>query len=233
MNEGDLRNRLGEILRQKTYQMPDEEGFGGTGGPGKFLERLLGINGSNLDIPDAGKWEIKTHGGASLLTFLHLEAQPKKHLEIMVQRFGYPISDGRLALRHTLTAGKISNLGLYIDNHDDKITIQTDHTTMNEVLCFWTHDQVINAFTAKMRRLVVVKTRKRGNQIDFQQARMYWEPRSSNLINLIMDGVIKIDFDARTQRANSPILRNHGTKFRARIDDLEKIYLQKRIFIED
>ena len=233
MNERELREKLGHILRQSIHEMPDEKGFGGTGGPGKLLERLLGINGSNHDTPDAGKWEIKSHGGKSLLTFLHLEAQPKKHLEEMVQRFGYPISDGRLALRHTLTAGKISNLGFYIENKGERINIKNLYANSDEALCFWTHDQIINAFTAKMRRLVVVKTRRYGSHIDFQQARMYWEPRSSGLIKLIMDGVIKIDFDARMQRPDSPVLRNHGTKFRARIDDLENIYTQRRIFTED
>ena len=58
---------------------------------------------------------------------------------------------------------------------------------------------------------------------------MYEEPRSTDLIDAILCGIVAIDFDAREQPGQNS-LRDHGTKFRIDVGDLRKIYDRDRKF---
>ena len=48
--------------------VPNEPGYGGTGAAGRILEDEIGVSGGNLDLPDAGKWELKFHSGSALIS---------------------------------------------------------------------------------------------------------------------------------------------------------------------
>ena len=54
------------------------DGFGGTGAPGLYLEHLLGLTTSNVDVPDAGAWEVKYTSGNALLTLFHKDPYPAR-----------------------------------------------------------------------------------------------------------------------------------------------------------
>ena len=55
----ELFARIRAAISRGWINVPEEYGYGGTGGPGRILEELLDAEGGNLDTPDAGKWEIK------------------------------------------------------------------------------------------------------------------------------------------------------------------------------
>ena len=223
--DADLYSKLRNVLQSGWISLPDSPGYRGTGAPGVMLEELLGLDGKNYDTPDSGKWEIKFHSRSALLTLFHLEAQPKGYLHHLVPRFGWPDSQGRTSFRHTIHGR--SDRGFYIVNENNRITVKKDQTSDVE-WPYWTHDSLINAFVSKFRRLIVVGGQKRGNQVNYKTAHLYWEPKSTQLIDEIEQGIIAIDFDARTTEGRG--LRNHGTKFRIRYDDLHRLYHKNKNF---
>ena len=194
-----------------------------------MLEELLGINGGNLDIPDAGRWEIKFHSGSAPITLFHLEAEPKNHMHMMVRTFGWPDSKGRTSFRHTIWAR--SNLGLYVVNESNRITVR--HPREADVVWpYWTHDKLLNAFAAKFRRLIAVKGQRKTingvKRVRYNTAHLYWEPQLTSFVEAVERGIVAIDFDARTNNGRG--LRNHGTKFRVSADDLHRLYHQHQRF---
>ena len=220
-----LQNRLRVVLEAGWVDIPDEPGFGGTGAPGRLLERLLGVNGGNFDTPDAGRWEIKFHSGAALLTLFHLEGQPRGHLRGMVSQFGWPDKNGRTSFRHTIR-GK-SDLGFYIANEPDRIIVC--HDGLDEADSpYWTHDRLISAFAAKLRRLLLVQGTKRKGRVIYEAATFYSEPMVTGFAKAVEQGIVAVDFDART--TDGAGLRNHGTKFRIDIANLSHLYRESERF---
>ncbi len=190
-----------------------------------MLEELLGLSVNNLDLPDAGKWEIKFHSRSALLTLFHLEADPKGHMHHMVREFGWPDTKGRTSFRHTIRGQ--SERGFYIANEGERITVRNDGVS-DMVWPYWTHDKLMNAFASKFRRLIVVKGQKKDGKVKYEQAHLYWEPQITKFIEAIARGIIAIDFDARTNNGRG--LRNHGTKFRIKYDDLRYLYNNRQKF---
>ena len=232
MTETELFAGVVALTRRGWIDIPQHlPGFGGTGAPGKTLEYELGLDGGNLDTPDAGRWELKFHGGNALLTLFHLEARPKGHLEnLMIPRFGTVNERGQTTFRHTIHG--TSSYGLRVVNDGSAIRVIHDNMPQ-ENFPYWTHDTLLNAFVSKLRRVVVVggrtRTRNGRRQVSFNTAWAYREPQISSIANAIQMGVIAIDFDVRVRDTGA--LRNHGTKFRIRRDDLRIIYHHRRNLI--
>ena len=214
-----LQSRLRTVLNAGWVDIPDDAGFGGTGAPGRLLERLLGVNGGNFDTPDAGRWEIKYHSGGALLTLFHLEGRPKGHLRSIVSQFGWPDKNGRTSFRHTIR-GK-SDLGFYIANEPDRIVVRHESLAATDSP-FWTHDRLISAFAAKLRRLLLVHGTKRKGQVLYEAASFYSEPMVTSFAKAVEQGIVAVDFDARTTEGAG--LRNHGTKFRIDVANLSHLY---------
>lgn len=77
MGEGVMINTLEDFT--KAYKEIVKMGWiyshrKGDTGVGKTLEDLLGIKENNINGPDFGEWELKTHrlNSESALTFVHL-----------------------------------------------------------------------------------------------------------------------------------------------------------------
>ena len=215
----ELNSRLRAVLDERTFPIPAAPGFGGTGAPGRLLEQLLGVNGGNSDTPDAGRWEIKFHSGKALLTLFHLEGQPKGHLRDLIRQFGWQDERGRRAFRHTIRG--TSDLGFFIVNEDDRIVVR--HADMApDASPYWTHDHLISAFAAKLRRLLVVRGSKTGRTVHYDEAHFHTDPQVTRFAAAVERGVVAVDFDART--TDTEALRNHGTKFRVGLENLAELY---------
>ncbi len=223
MTDADLYVRLRGVIQRGWMPIPDHYGYRGTGSPGIILEELLGLQTSSSDTPDAGKWEIKFHGGTAPLTLFHKEGQPKGHMHHMVRAFGITDSKGRLSFRHTIYGR--SNKGFYVTNESNRITVRND-TARDVVSPYWAHDTLMNAFASKFRRLVVVKGKKYKDKVKYDHAHLYWEPKITLFIEAIEKGIIAIDFDARTNNGRG--LRNHGTKFRIEYKNLRHLYENRK-----
>ena len=229
MEETVFFRRLQAVLSRGWIHIPDSPGYGGTGSPGLILEELVGIGANNKDGPDTGIWELKYHGGASPLTLFHLTPQPPGNLHHIVRGYGWPDSKGRTSFRHTIWGE--SPRGFKVYNDANRIIVRNigEHSDPDIVPPYWTHDSLINAFVYKLRRLAVVHGTKSKGRVRYDKANLFWEPNVGRLIDAIEGGLIAIDFDVRTSNSGRG-LRDHGTKFRIRINDLKHLYSESQCF---
>lgn len=217
-----ISGKISEILKTGIWNFPAAGKYNGSGGPGRLLEDLLGIKENNADAPDIKDWEIKFHGGGSLLTLFHKDPEPSGIIRNIVHAYGWPDRKKRISFRHTIQ--KETDRGFYVVNEDDRIVVRNRHK--DEAVPHWTHNTILNALSAKLRRLIVVagEVHKNPRRVEYQSAIAYWEPDIKGFADAIENGVIAIDFDARTQKGFGSAIRNHGTKFRIKASDLSKIY---------
>ena len=221
-------DKIKEIISLGTIDIPEQ--FQGSGAPGNTLEYLLNVDENNFDSPDFMDWEIKFHGGNALLTLLHKDPQPKGIIDKMVDAFGWENDKGQLSFRHTIS--KESKQGFIVNDIDNKITVSNEAN--EDVVPYWDHNIILNTIAAKLRRLILVsgKVNKEKRQVVYKSAVAYWDLNMLGICNAIKDGIIYIDFDARTKKGKGTSLRrNHGTKFRIKIKDVGIIYENTQIII--
>lgn len=128
-----------------------------------------------------------------------------------------------MLFEYATICGTPTNRGFYIRNDQDRILVENTNPKYKQAP-YWKHDIIINHFVGKLRNLIVVSGIKEDRRILFTHVDLLWEPQSSKgLVNAIANGVIAIDFDAREQH-NTNSIRNHGTKFRIKYDDLQSVY---------
>jgi hypothetical protein len=91
----------------------------------------------------------------------------------------------------------------------------------------------LNSIGAKLRRLILVHgiVDKVNRKVIYNNATAYWDLNLLGICQAIKEGVICIDFDARTKGERGTALRNHGTKFRIHINDIGKIYENSQIIV--
>lgn len=203
--------------------LPDEKSYRGTGGPGRLLEHLLGIDENNHDSPDLMDWELKFHEGGAPITLFHKDPEPRGIVRYLVHEHGWPDESGRVSFRHTIFGE--SPRGFYVVNDADRIVVR--NKIKDTVVPHWTHDTLMNCCGAKLRRLIVVEGERvkypvRG--VKFNSATAYWEFNITGFCNALAQGKVAIDFDARTQQGPGTAIRNHGTKFRVLIEELPSLY---------
>jgi hypothetical protein len=215
-----LNPRIQKIIRESPHILP-ETGFGGTGGPGMYLQILLGLQVDNRDIPDSMGWEVKTYSRrTNFITLFHKEPHPQGVVKYLVKQFGWLDSQGRKSFRHTIAGNsdRFTVLG-----GAGKIIVSPKESSDGPIP-YWTEDDILGAAGAKLRRLLLVRYLKSGKEITYDQAFIFETLTLSRFIEQVNNGTVKIDFDAREMKPGSNTLRNHGTKFRVSPNDIQKLY---------
>jgi len=218
----ELFNRMLGIMHHGIYQMPAK--YQGTGAPGTYLEDLLGLTTGNKDIPDSIGWEVKYYTlKTNLITLFHKEPRPKDAVRFMVSKWGWKDSKGRKSFRHTI-AGKSDRFK--VDTDGDQILIH--RIGGDGIVPHWTHDDILSAAGAKLRRLMLVLGTRKGQAVTYMRADCFEDLELTAFIWEVCHGVIKVDFDAREMTPGSKSLRNHGTKFRVSPGDMCRLYAKKQ-----
>jgi len=225
--DSEFFNKLQKVLGQGWIKIPDYHGYRGSGAPGIILQELVGIEANNRDGPDSGVWELKYHGGSAPLTLFHLTPSPSGIMHQIVRAYGWQDKKGRISFRHTIWGS--SQKGFKVVSDANRITIRHEGIDADPDVIppYWTHDQILNAFSYKLRRLAVVKGTKRKGQVKYESAHLYWEPNVTSFVEAIEHGAVAIDFDVRTNERGQG-LRDHGTKFRVKESDLRLLYAHNR-----
>ena len=226
VSDKDLFNRLQVALDKIEFKISDFRPRMGTGTGGFILEELLGFDPSNKDGPDSGRWEVKFHSGKSPLTLFHKSPEPSGVLPLLLKQFGWTGKSGHQSFRHTIWGDTPRGFRVVGQNN----RVEVEHSDAKFQMPFWTNDTLLNAFGYKMRRLIVVHgsvSRAKGT-VKFLNAQLHEEPRSTQFIQAILDGVVAIDFDFRA--TDTKALRDHGTKFRIKIADLSRVYQKSKVF---
>lgn len=225
----ELSARLKVITKSGWVKMRDHQSCRGFGGPGKHLEYLLGIDGSNRSFPDAGLVEIKFHSGRAggLITLCNVEPEfSQGDLRDLVMRFGNIDGQGtslQTNIRYT------PNDGFYLQKDNDRLAIV--HSAMSgNVIGYWTHDDINQAFDRKLRQLIVVTGQRDKEWVRYESARWFHQPKEACFVDAIENGIIAVEFGARINHDDQ--LRNHGTRFRVKNDDLPRLYDATKIITD-
>jgi hypothetical protein len=222
-NKKELFERLRGVIQNGWYDMPLD--YGGTGGPGMFLENLLGKTSDNQSFSDTTGWEVKSYTEkTNLITLFHTEARPEHIMRHMVSKYGWKDKQGRLSFRHTIQ-GKSEMFRVV----DDANQIFVRPLKRNGGIPCWTHDDLLNA-AAKLRKLLLVKAERNKQKVRFTQAECFEDFALGFFIYELERGTIAIDFDVREARPGSVALRNHGTKFRVQPRNMCRMYAKKQPF---
>ena len=210
-----LFQKVREICSSGWHDLPAT----GTGAPGDFLERFVGLNTSNHDGPDAGLWELKFSRGSSLLTLFHKTPRPKGSIEKIIKQFGWTGSNGLRSFRHTIEGGKSSRdfSAVYEEG-----AIWIRHAALTETIPHWTENDLLNAAGGKLRRLILVEGVVSKGRVKYEYAKAFQEFKLSSLMEAISGGLVLVDFDAYIK--GNGTVRDHGTKFRVRPDNLKHLY---------
>ena len=228
-----VADRLRSIRDSGGFEMPSPEehpGYRGTGGSGRWLEHLLGIDGGNRDRPDSDAWELKSGSGAALITLFHLEHSSGLTIGEIIDLYGYSTDSGKVCFRHTIrgdqwsTGPRVSGFRVQVG---DMWTIVHRE---NGIVVEWSSDNIINALSHKLRRLIYVRLERqqRSSFVFCHHASLWWEPRVSKLFQMVENGQLRVDFDA-CRKTNGSI-RNHGTKFRLHPLALGSLYARLEVF---
>lgn len=188
----------------------------GNTGIGYTLETLLGVEENNLQTPDLGQIELKSHrkDATSLITlFTFNRGAWKVRQADVIERYGYWDANGRQALYSTVSS-QPNNQGLRIAIEDEHVRLyHVDGTLVAE----WSGDGLALTFAEKMPALVAVYADTRINSDNreefwFNEAYLLKEPSSGNILELIRNNTIVVDIRMHINDKGS--VRNHGTGFR-------------------
>lgn len=220
----ELFERLRSLRDAGWHTMPEESRYAGTGGPGVFLEDLLGLTAGSMDIPDAVGWELKWHTQLTgLVTLFHKEPDgPNAIMRHMVREHGWKDAQGRLSFRHTIK-GKSDRFR--VEDSGGQVVVRP--LKGKGPRPYWSHAQLIAAAGGKLRRLLLVKGERKGQLVRFIQADAFETFHLADFVNEVVRGSIAIDFDAREAKPGSDGLRNHGVKFRIPPDFICRLYMKK------
>ena len=143
-------------------------------------------------------------------------------MRYMIQNWGWIGRNGLQNFRHTICGE--SDLFEVVDDANE---IRVRRLDGDDLVPHWPHDMLITAFARKLAKLILVRGTRRGGRVSYESVEYLSNARTTQLIKSIVDGTICIDFDAYI-RGNGSI-RNHGTKFRIKIDDLHSIYADRTV----
>ncbi len=199
-----IRRKLKEILATREYEIPSDDRFEGSETPRLYLLHLLReLKVSERSLPNAGAWKIAFTDGTSELALFDMEpAIDEPH-----------IVEDATNYRYTIT--------------DKEGSIQVENEAGSGFAQSWSHDALINEFACNAVYLILVRGswNRQSRLVNFASAEFLWEPRTTQLIRLIADGTIVIDFDSFLQDSASVL--EHGTEFRIRPDDLHSLYAER------
>lgn len=222
LTKKDLFARMREIIALGWCDMPATARYNGTGGPGCWLEDLIGLRAGNQDIADIIGWEVKYYTPqTNYITLFHKEPGPHGIMRYMVSRFGWKDAQGRLSFRHTI-AGRSDRFIVA----DDAGNVVVRPLKGNGVIPTWTHDTLLNAAN-KLKRLLLVRSERDGRKVRFNRADCFENLHLTLFVAEMINGTVAIDFDAREMTPGSVGLRNHGTKFRIYPENVCRLYLKK------
>ena len=169
----------------------------GNTGIGYTFESLIGLEETNIPIPDiGGRVEIKTtrKDCSSLVTLFTFNRGVwiKKQKEI-IEQFGYEDEKERKALKSTIFFNRPNSLGLFIEIDESKNVIRL-LSPNNKLLAEWDVYVVVGVFSSKLSRLLFVLADRRTVQgqeeFHFNEAYLLTEPNPRNFLNAFKNSTL-------------------------------------------
>lgn len=228
---------------QKRLENLQEKGFiptlrKGPTGIGHTLEQELELDETNLAIPDiGGRIELKAtrkNSGSmvTLFTFNRTVWQlPQKKI---IDKYGYIDKRGRQSLYSTVFHGinNPQNLQIEIDRLNNNVHL---YHNSGVLLGTWNIFIIVGKFISKLERLIVLFADSKTNnetgreEFWFNEAYLLENPSPENFLDAFKNSQIAIDL--RMHLRESGTVRNHGTGFRIKEENIPALYNKRKRII--
>jgi hypothetical protein len=189
------------------------------GGVGNTLESLLGVKENNLTLPDLGAFELKARRKETGSMITLFTKSPNRYSNAKLLRdYGYP-SGGKLKIHQTVCRDVPNAKGYLLKE------------TRDEIQC-WNLDNCLGTYSLEFLRrkflekigdgviLALARTRKRSDgweEFNYQDAFLL---KGANFDELMRN----LNYDIRIGRYPDGRVHDHGSAFRLRFADLEKVF---------
>jgi len=205
----------------------------GPTGIGHLLESELGINETNVAIPDiGGRVELKAtrKNVNSLITlFTFNKSVWKIKQKDIVNKYGYIDEQGRQALYNTVNNRTPNTQGFYLVSDPTKHLIILRNKNEKENIAEWSTYVIAGKFMTKLDRLLLIfADNKVENGIEFfhfNEAYLLENPTPEKFLEAFEKNELFIDL--RMHLKESGGVRNHGTGFRISEKNLIDLYTKK------
>lgn len=210
----------------------------GPTGIGHTLEKELGLTENNFPMPDIGghtelkavrKHAEKTRSLVTLFTFNR--AAWEMHQSEVIERFGSIDASNRRALWSTVYYQQANPQNLKINLPESAGTVDLVHDSGVKIAS-WEIDTIVDKFISKLGKLLVVlaENQKAGDsgaeEFWFNEAYLYENPSPQIFFDAFQQSKIAIDVRMYIKPAGG--VRNHGTGFRIKEEDITSLYANRR-----
>ena len=194
----------------------------GNTGVGKTLEDLLGIIENNLQGPDFGVYELKSHriNSNSMLTIFTKKPDSLQNNLYLLDNYGYITEKGKKELHISLEKGKMTSTKdkkhkLSVDIYNDKLYIIDEN---GKTPVYWKLSEITKSINKKYAEGKIVYAlalsfKEKGTEFfEYKKALLANGISSKKIIDLFKDG--KIIVDIRIGTFPNGRIHDHGTGFR-------------------
>jgi hypothetical protein len=206
----------------------------GPTGIGHLLETELGLDETNIAIPDiGGRVELKAtrRNVNSLITlFTFNRAVWKVKQKDLIDKYGYIDDQGRQALYNIVNIKTPNSQGFYLVSDPVKHLIILKNKKELENIAEWSTFVIAGKFMIKLDRLLLILAdNKQEDGIEyfhFNEAYLLENPTPEKFLEAFEKSELMIDL--RMHLRESGGVRNHGTGFRISEKHLMDLYAKKR-----
>jgi hypothetical protein len=223
-----------EELKNKGYIQTLRKGPTGIG---HLLENELGLNETNIAIPDiGGRFELKAtrrnvNSLITLFTFNRGVWQVKQ--KDIINKYGYKDEQGRQALYNIVNKKTPNSQGFYLVSDPAKHLIILKNKNENENIAEWSTFVIAGKFMTKLDRLLLIladnKIENGTEYFHFNEAYLLENPTPEKFLEAFEKSELMIDL--RMHLKESSGVRNHGTGFRISEKNLMVLYAMKKQLI--
>lgn len=201
----------------------------GSGSIGRSFENLLGVKENNLDMPDFGTLEIKSHRTKtdSLITLFSKSPTNKNKVgKVLLKKYGNTTDKRRLYT--TVYANKFRKVydrydfKLKLNRIDKRIELLVYKNGIKEALeAYWDFDIIEKKLKNKLNSVcyVTFKTKKINEKeyFKYNEMTLLIGPELDIFLNAIEEGFVCVDFRYSGTK-------DHGVSFRIRKTNLDRIF---------
>ncbi|HON19005.1 MAG TPA: MvaI/BcnI family restriction endonuclease [Salinivirgaceae bacterium] len=226
----DLIKRL-ENLKNKGFIQTLRKGPTGIG---HLLESELGLDETNIAIPDiGGRIELKAtrKNVNSLITlFTFNRGVWKVKQKDLIIKYGYQDEQGRQALYNIVKVRTPNAQGFYLISDSAKHLIILRNNNEKENIAEWSTYVIAGKFMTKLDRLLLILAENKvENGIEyfhFNEAYILENPTPEKFLEAFEKSELMIDLRMHLKETGG--VRNHGTGFRISEKNLMELYAKKK-----
>lgn len=229
----DLIKKLEDIKNKEFIQTKRK----GPTGIGHLIENELGLDETNIAIPDiGGRVEVKAtrRNVNSLITlFTFNRGVWRIKQKELILKYGYVDEKGRQALYNIVNKQTPNTQGFYLLTDPQKHLIILKNINNELNIAEWSSYVIAGKFMTKLDRLLlIIADNKIENNIEyfhFNEAYLLENPTPEKFIESFDRNELMIDLRMHIKESGG--VRNHGTGFRISEKNLINLYSSKRRLI--